>query len=248
MRLMLLLVCTVGLSGQTAPQFEVASIKLTKSAESGSVIHKLPGGRFQGDRVTLRFLIVYAWNVADYQLMGGPKWLDSDRFDVVATPEQNAGNEPVSRDASVRRMLQTLLAERFGLKVHTERREMQAIVLTAAKGGSKLPPTTHPPGPQVLSGREGLNKTLTFQAAPLSYVVKSLSNQLQNVVVDETGFTGTYDFKLAWTPNAVAEQDTTGQAGPTLTAALEDLGIRLIHRKASAEVLVIDTVDKPSEN
>jgi uncharacterized protein (TIGR03435 family) len=104
------------------------------------------------------------------ELAGGPKWTDSERYDIVAVPDRNAGSEQVSRDRQIRMMVRSLLADRFKLVMHLEAREMPAYILSVAKGGAKLAVTAHPPGPQLRMSRNGQMRMMTFQSSPSSWI------------------------------------------------------------------------------
>jgi uncharacterized protein (TIGR03435 family) len=248
----------LGQAPPSSPAFEAASIKPSQPGDR-SVINRSAGGRFTADKATLKILVKWAYELTDDELAGGPKWTDSDRYDIVATPEQDAGNEQVARDGQVRLMLRSLLADRFKLAMHREAREMPAYVLSVPKDGPKLTATTHPPGPQILVNGNGPMRSLTFQAAPTSYIARYLSTQLHRKVVDETNVKGTFDCTLEWspdmdrlTPPAAAGDTPAGSSdpgGPSIfTAIQKQLGLRLRMEKASVDVYVIDFVDRPSDN
>lgn len=133
-----MMLCTHGFGQSTGhpPEFEVASIKPSGEGTQ-SVIYRLPGGRFKAQKATLQALITFAFGISQYELAGGPKWLDADRFDIEATPEQDVGNEPVLRDRQIKLMLQSLLAERFKLKTHPETRKTPAYVIVQVKAGPR---------------------------------------------------------------------------------------------------------------
>lgn len=111
----LILLLPLFLTSQTV--FEEASIKPATS-DGQSVISRLPGGRLQTEKTTLKALVQWAYELTNDQIDGGPGWFDSERFDIVAIPGKDSGNEQVSRDRQIRLMLQTLLTERFKLKSH----------------------------------------------------------------------------------------------------------------------------------
>jgi uncharacterized protein (TIGR03435 family) len=241
------------LLGQTppsSPALEAASIKPSAPGDR-SVINRSAGGRFTADKATLQILVKWAYELTDDELAGGPKWTDSDRYDIVATPEQDAGNEPVARDGQIRVMVRSLLADRFKLTMHREAREMSAYVLSVAKDGPKLTATTYPPGPQLRMGGTGQMRSMTFQAAPTSYVARSLSAQLHRKVVDRTNVKGTFDCTLEWAPDIdrLSPAGPSDSGGPSIFTAIErQLGLRLHLEKALVDVYVIDGVERPSDN
>jgi uncharacterized protein (TIGR03435 family) len=249
-----------------APQLEVATVKPSNPAKEhlGLYWRQPDGFRLEGQ--TLRGMISNAYSVQSSVkglIQGGPAWMLSDAFDVqvkvdAATTERwsKLPQQPV--DEERRAVLRELLAERFQLKVHRELRERPAFVLTVAKGGPKLgSPLTEkdlqagvPPsrinffGPGHWEGHFAL----------LSNLSRSLVGQpeIGRPVVDKTGLTGQYDFTLRWTPvdtgSAAAPADPSEQWPSLFTALEEQLGLKLTPQKEPIEVIVVDSVEKPSEN
>jgi uncharacterized protein (TIGR03435 family) len=122
----------------SGPAFEVADIQLNKSGSPQNDVEFLPGGRVSVRNATLRTLIIVAYNVRGNAVKGGPAWLDSDRFDIVAKAN------PKSSERDLRLMMQTLLAERFKLRVHTDQKVLPVYALMAGKQGPKLTPDKAP--------------------------------------------------------------------------------------------------------
>jgi uncharacterized protein (TIGR03435 family) len=248
-----ILISAAFLCGQTSPPspaFEAASIKPSAPGDR-SVINRSAGGRFTADKASLRVLVKWAYELTDDELEGGPKWTDSDRYDIVATPEQDAGNEPVARDGQIRMMVRSLLADRFKLAMHREAREMPAYVLSVSKDGPKLTATTYPAGPQVRMAGMGQMRSMTFQAAPTSYIARYLSTQLHRKVVDQTNLKGTFDCRLEWAPDMdrLAPQVASDPGGPSIVTAIQkQLGLRLHLEKTLVDVYVMDGVERPSDN
>ncbi len=247
-----------------------------------------PGGRFSARNVSAKMLIRLAYKVQDYQIAGGPGWIDSERYDIEAKPESSgldSSPAPLSddrREAAMeqqRLRMQALLADRFGLAVHRDTRELPVYALVVAKGGTKLHPAAATPdssdapappntkGP-MFKGREmriGRGE-LSGQSAPLSLLADTLSNQIGRTVVDRTGLTGLYDFTLKWTPDESqprmfpgpregmegrppADRSANPDTGPSIfTAVQEQLGLKLESQKGPVPILVIDRIEKPSEN
>jgi uncharacterized protein (TIGR03435 family) len=208
--------------------------------------------------VPVRFLITFAYDLRRHQLTGGPDWLDSARFDIVAKPERPVPDGPEGNDL-LRRMMQALLAERFGLVIHRETKEMPVYVLVLAKNGPKLTSAASGSrGPSIRMGRGQLQA----QKAKAQMLANLLSNQLGRNVIDRTGLTDDYDFKLEWTPDISQPPDPgekgfgegpekapTDPGGPSLFSAVqEQLGLKLEPQKGSVETVVIDRVEKPTEN
>ena len=199
--------------GKKPPAFEVASIKPNTPDGSGAIrvgIQPQPGGRLTVTNANLRMLIRFAYNIDDAQISGGPSWMDSDRYDITAKAE---GNPSINEQ---REMLQTLLAERFGLKFHRDSRELPVYALLPTKGGAKLKEVTDDsgasssdrpagPGNAPIGQRRGVAMMIggTTQIAGIMSMVQlsqALANLVGRKVVDKTGLEGNYDIKLEWTP------------------------------------------------
>jgi len=248
-------------AAQAQPSFEVISIKPSRSSDARMAFNMQTPGRFSAVNVTVRRLIEVAYNIKDFQLTGGPRWIGSDRFDVEATPG--------GATAQLLPMLQSLLMDRFKLVAHKETKDVPTYALVVAKHGSKLEEpnapdpknaSSAPYRPGMVVVRRGL---LVAQAAPVAALLNPLSNILGHTVVDRTALTGKYDIRLQWTPdeNQIAMFSAMGVpegvGAPPLdpsvssglfTALEEQLGLKLKSGKAPGEVLVIESVEKPSEN
>ena len=125
--------CLLLAGAQTAPQFEAASVKRSTSGAPGFTLSQLPGGRFVATNVPLRFIVMAAFRVIpEYMLNGGPAWINSERYDIQATSADSGFNRQWPE------MLRALLAERFKLATHTERRSMQGFALVLARGDGRL--------------------------------------------------------------------------------------------------------------
>ena len=240
-------------------QFDVVSVKPNTGVERGVQIAFPSPGRFHAQNVWLRFLIQNAWNVKDYQVIGGPPWAASDRFDIEAKTDARASREQMER------MVQSLLEDRFQLVLHHESRNLPIYRLAAgAKGGIHLRPSV--PGScrgaaakPACGSTEWSPRGLTGTAIAMPQLVAMLANILQRPVVDDTGFTATFDVSLTWTP----DQTTPGlmapgvaspplpalnDAGPTIFHALADVGLKLQAAKGPVDVLVIDRAEKATAN
>ena len=243
------------------PSFEVASIKPNTSGRNQAALLRQPGGKFVATNATVKMLLRVAYQIQDFQIYGGPNWTDSDRFDIEAKAEDAAGLQK----EELALMLQNLLADRFQLKTHTERKELSVYELVVGKGGAKLQvaPAPEPPlagaspaffasDPGVIPGtfRMGKGDVLGL-AVPLANFVSVLEQQLSRKIVDKTGLSGFFNVKLHWTPDTTENQSgqSAENSGPSLFTALqEQLGLRLESAKGLVEVIVIDSAQKPSEN
>jgi bla regulator protein BlaR1 len=257
-------------TGVDRPTFEAASIKPNRSGRGGAVVFgniKPPPGPVERfvTTSTARRLIEDAYNLQDSQLAGGPSWVNSERYDINAKVPDSIVAEAVARKLTrtqqldqVRLMLQSLLADRFKLKLSHETKELPVYTVVLAKGGLKLAPVTGTP-PALPPRPVGEEEIAVF--GPVSAFVGVLP-QLPEVngrmVLDQTGLKGDYLWSLHWTPEnpdpsfggpAEAGAPRPDSGGPSLfTAIQEQLGLRLESTKGPVDVLVIDHVEEPSPN
>lgn len=231
-----------GLCGQSSASFEVASVRPVDSSRQvghGSMAVSGPHVTFSG--YTLRALILYAYDMRNYQISGGPSWIASETYTIAAKAEGNIAPET----AEIRQMLQSLLAERFQVKLHRETKEVRLYLLEPAKTGPKLTlsiarRTTMQMGP----GHLMMAKATTSQMASL------LSSVLSRPVLDQTGMNGEFDFTLDSADINMARMQPPDEelSGPSIfTAIQEQLGLRLEPSKGPIEVLVVDHAVKPVE-
>ncbi len=233
-----------------SPTFEVASIKRADPSARGVNIQFTPGGGVRMLNVNLRQAITMAYDLQRFQLSGGPGWIDSDRFDIVAKAPANAGND----QAEVRKRLQALLAERFQLQVHRESKETLVFALVVAKNGPKVKASTE--------GQEGINMRpgrMESGQTEIEILARVLSGIVGRLVIDRTGLKGTYAFKLEWTPEqggpvppekaeAAGAIPSDGSAPSIFNALQEQLGLKLESQKASVASFVVARAEKPTEN
>lgn len=246
----------ITLFGQAPPPvtaFEVATIKPNTSGDGRIGIFIQPGGRFSATNVTVKMLIQNAYGVRDFQISGGPSWIGSERFDITAKLEDVTGPLP---PGSLGPALQGLLADRFQVKIHRESKELPIYALTAGKNGPKLKANTEGKGPQIRMGRGQLTAT----KIPMTMLANQLAQQLGRSVVDKTGLAGDFDFELTWTPEVGQGGGPFGpvpggpppppdESGPSIfTAVQEQLGLRLESTRGPVETIVIDRLERPSEN
>jgi uncharacterized protein (TIGR03435 family) len=224
--------------GAAAQAFEVASVKLNVSGQSGSHVSR-HSGEVSLQNVSLREVIGMAYEIQDFGI-SGPDWMASEKLDIVAKPPAAVGSDQLGK------MLQALLAERFKLSVHREPKTVQAYALVVAKGGLKMKETEAGPSHTSDSRRQ-----LTAQKVSIKWLADWLSLRLSGPVVDQTETKGSFDFTLQWTPEGGAnEKSADNPAGPSIFSALqEQLGLRLQAQKLPVEVVVVDHVEKvPTEN
>jgi uncharacterized protein (TIGR03435 family) len=222
-----------------APSFEVASIKPASPDEIQAGISgcKTGHGRETCTNVTLKRCIVGAFHAGPGQIVGGPGWIDSDRFHIDAKAAA-----PPEDDAVLDAMMKALLAERFHLTLHRETRNLQALVLEVAKNGPKLEEA--PGGEAVTDGSHG---RLTLKNTTMDGLAERLARVTELPVVNRTAIDGVFNMKLVWTPEG---DNPNGPGSPPslFTAIQEQLGLRLQSQKAPVSVLVIDHAEKPAEN
>jgi uncharacterized protein (TIGR03435 family) len=229
-----------------SPSFEVASIRP----------HNTPvttvGISVSGSRVTvvaygLLGLLMDAYKLEPYQIIGGPKWMDSDRFDIAAKAEGDGAPAP----AQVGQMLQSLLADRFHLQVHRGTRELPLYVLVVGRAGSKMRASDTDAAPSFSMRSSGGLTDIRVSKGTMEQLAKQLSSAgAGRPVLDRSGLRGSYDFELRWSPDLSAAPNVSeASRTPSLfTAIQEQLGLRLEATKGPVQVLVIDHVEKPSEN
>jgi uncharacterized protein (TIGR03435 family) len=223
------------------PAFEVTSVtQNTSGAQAvGGPADRFSNGEFHLTNVPLRLLIRQTFQVQEQELIGGPAWMDTDRWDI-------SGKTP-SESAALLPMVRSLMRDRFKLATHFEKRDLPvyALVLMNTDGrlGPTIRPTTEPP-----NFRQGIG-TLAGRA-PISVIVSVLAFATQRHIVDRTGLHGTYDVNLHWLPtNLPANVTPDVPNSPSIfTAVQEQLGLRLESTHAPVDVLVIDRVEKPAAN
>ena len=237
----------LGLIQAQSPQplaFEVASIRPGDPDPQSAGLQFLPSGSLVARNFPLELLIQEVYRVNAFQIVGLRQWTSdwkTTRFDIQA----KAGG-PASRD-QLKAMAQALLADRFQMRFHRETREVPVYALVPAKGGIKLQvarASGRPPGTGGINSSVPMGRLFGNNVSMAHFVQILSEQQLDRPVVDRTNFTEPFDFKLEY-----AAMDRPDAAGPAIFAAIqEQLGLRLDPLKASVEVLVIDHIERPSEN
>jgi uncharacterized protein (TIGR03435 family) len=258
--LVLLAVSAIGANAQTAPTqtiqaatpptFDVASIHPHTPIphERNHIWSSSNDGNFRTSNVTLKAIIQYAFDMPESRIVDAPSWTSSQPFDIDAKSgdavNQRLHDLPSDQARPIKlAMIQALLADRFSLKTHREQRELPLYELVIAKGGSKLTPAKS----------DGLlinhwNNRFSAQGITLPMLAQELARDAGRVILDKTGITGRFDIDLRWQPDD-APPDSHDAAYPHFFTALqEQLGLRLEPGKGHVDVLVIDSVHRPSPN
>jgi len=236
--------------------FEVATIKPTPPDWSGGRFFRMQSAnQFVARGYTLRVLISAAYNLNPKAVSGGPAWIDSDRYDVVAKTPGEARPDLDEQMA----MLRELLADRFRLAFHREKKEMSVYALTIAKNGPKLRESqsavSHPEGPPplvfVLAPDVVRVPARAATTTELTYILQRAA--FDRPVVDRTGLTAKYDFDLEFSPDESLFGGALREGGdgtrPGIFAAIqEQLGLKLESTRGMVDSLVIDKIDRPAEN
>jgi uncharacterized protein (TIGR03435 family) len=229
--------------------FEVASITPCKPGtpeppgeHAGMVQFTSPGGRFRASATTLKFLLEWAYTIQPSQHSGDPSWMDTDRFDIVAKAEGNA------TDDQHKQMVQTLMAERFGLKFHYEKKKLPVYVMSVGKGAPKLfpPKDDEIHSIHITPQKDSDQKVAAFHVVATRFSLSQLTDifarQIGRVFVNETGLDGEFDFTMDLAP----DESRPNPLDPSLLiAAMRDqLGLSLKSQDAIVNVMVIDSVQK----
>jgi uncharacterized protein (TIGR03435 family) len=250
------------------PSFEAISIRPARTeGTSLNVRMMFEGDGYRATNVTLIGLVKAAYGMGLDRIEGLPTWSTTERYNIDARIDGNLYSQLVTLDPKQlenarRKMLQAMLVDRFGLKVHYEPRELPVFSLIPAKSGPKLkestPDEVYPGMPEGFMQVFFLEGRITGKGVAIDLLVQRLSSEMGHVVVDKTGLTGRYDFTLQCAPGEIralsdgdgsANIPETEESGPSLLSALEEqLGLKLISQKGQVEVLIIDKVDKPTEN
>ena len=241
------------MAADATPEFEVATIKPATPDRPGKGF-MVRGRQFSTINTTLNDLITFAYGIHAKQITGGPGWMETEKYDLAAQP--NGEGQP--NDKQWKAMIQKLLADRFKLTFHRDKKELAVYAITVAKSGPKL--TKSEGNPSGLPGLffRGLGNLPATNATMADFAGVMQGAVLDRPVVDQTGLTGRWDFTLVWTPDEfqfagmgakVPPPAANAAAPPDLfTAFQEQLGLKLESTKAPAEVFVIDRVAKPTEN
>jgi uncharacterized protein (TIGR03435 family) len=243
-----------GQSGVEPPKYEVASIKPNTDLDFRFAFRIESSGRLAATGITLKRLMMTAYNVQDFRIVGGPDWMVSRRWDVQAKPDRVVSPE------QIRPMLRALLENRFQLRSHSEKRQLPVYELSVDRKGSKVQRVKDSETKADVRVGAGLIQLTKATAATFA---SQLSYALGRPVIDKTMLSGEFDFALEWTPEpgedggpttaglppGTSDQPASTSDGPSIfTAIPEQLGLRLKSGRGPVEVIVIDDVRMPTAN
>jgi bla regulator protein blaR1 len=240
---------TCSLVWTQAQTLEVASIKPSRNTAADSNLDSMRG-RLTAANITVRELILLAYGVKDYQIGHVPGWVNSERFDIVAKSVSGQGNSLEDEKSLVRE----LLSDRFQLATHRETKQAAVYLLMVAKDGPKLTPHND----AAAKTRGGCGR-LVGRRVSTDVIATMLSRQLDREVLNRSGVSGEFDIQLNFTPDSGpcrAPADSPGVSAAADPSALpsiytviqQQLGLKLESAKSTVEFLVIDRVERPSEN
>jgi uncharacterized protein (TIGR03435 family) len=266
----LLAVAVLPLTAQTPPRFEVASVKVNTSGDGTTRFGPQPGGRFAMTNGPLRLLLAFAYVPEQREILGLPDWADTARYDVTAKGADAASAE------DMRVMVRSLLADRFGLRLHYEMRDRDVYRLVRLRDDGTLGPQLRPVDvdcnalrDQILKGQlkqnevgqatngvrlcvtsgnitktaRGWMRSMKSGGSPISALLAEVGQRAGRVIVNETNLTGFYEYTLEY---AGEDQPDASDLPSIFTALQEQLGLRLVPDRRAVEVIVIDSVSRPT--
>lgn len=236
-------------TGPVPSAFAVATIK--PSAPDAETLTQFRGNRFVTQGSTFIDLFKYAYDVNPNQVVGGPEWLRTQKFDVVADPE----TEKRPSSDQMKALVQQLLVERFHVQMHHAQKLLSVYALVKSSETPKLKKSASDPNGIPVVGYSPSGELSVGNATMANFATFLQRFVLDRPAIDQTGIPGHFDLVLRWTPDNLAAEPKTnepaadGAAPPNLfTAIKEQLGLKLEAKKANADVFVIDRAEQPSEN
>ena len=222
-----------------AQSFDVVSVHLNTSG-AGRSSERTNSGHVMAENITPGSMIQQAFGIRASQIEGAPGWIETDKYDLNAT----TGTTKDLIDAELRPYWESLLTTRFRMKYHRETKEMQIYSLTVAKGGPRLTENTAGGDTSTHLTNNAQRSSLISTHISIPNLAGLLARRLDRTVLDKTGLTGSYDLKLEWSPDL---SEDTGAAS-LFTALQDQLGLKLEAAKGPVEIIVIDNLEKPTEN
>ena len=230
------------------PRFEVASVRQNVSGSGSNNVNIKPGGNFTATNFSLVRLMLMAFNVTEAQVIGGPDWVRNDRFDIVAKAAPEANGSQVTL------MLRALLEERFKLRLRNEQREMPLFEMTLARDDGRVGPNLHDcsnkddtgVGPPFTAPRGGA--VAAGACSPMSNVAGLAAARLQAIVKDRTGLAGQWRYNIYFGPDLPDPSSANPDLPSFVTALREQLGLKVERTRGQVDVLVIESVERVTEN
>jgi uncharacterized protein (TIGR03435 family) len=258
---------TTDLKSAKLPAFEVASVKPDPAGERSpsSQFGSLVGRYFNASNVPMKTIIKTAYDLQEFQISGGPAWINTDRYDINAKVddalyEQLQKLSQKLHAQQTKLMLQSLLADRFKLQIIRNTVQLPVLVLEAGSEGPKLtdsglksatPPSGNLEGVIWTLGGQGGQVSIEGFAASVDNFAESLSRMLGRKVINGTGLRGNYSFKIAFVNEAqtVSDSDAVNSSGPSIFAVLqEQLGLRLKKDRGPVDTIAITHIERPDPN
>lgn len=230
--------------------FDAATIRPSNPTQHGPQNIAANADSYTATYLPVKMMIAFMFRIPARQIVGGPSWLQDDRYDIAAKADKKYSVDDLDT------MYQNLLVDRFHLRYHLETRQENVYALTVDKSGSKLKVNNQPPNYDLPMNFSGLG-AMTATRVPMPYFCWMLGQLLQvdeRPVIDRTGLTGFYDFRLSFLPTGLPQEDLDqlppeARDRPSLFNALKDqLGLKLTAQKGPAQYFVIDHIDRPTEN
>ncbi|SRR5579883_1211611 len=230
-----------------AQSFDVASIRPQAPDDSRFIVHQPNAGKFSAEGAVGKLLVMLAYGVQDSQIVGGPAWFATEKWNIEAKSEDRHHSPEETK-----RMLRNLLEDRFSLKTHNEIQQRPVYLLTVADRGPKFHETE-----KAVTNLRVSSNSVSMDRGTMAGLAGVLATALGRPVLDRTGLTGFYDLSAQWDDAPVREGGAPGidvppapgnDRGSIFTAVENQLGLRLSPHRAPVEVLVIDRIDKPSSN
>ena len=265
-----------GAQGQPRLVFDVASVRPSQPGAPSATLRRLPDGSFSATNQTLSSFLTLAYQIQIFQLVGAPSWVSTERWDIEGKTSGTAPPQPGGLASADLLMLRALLEERFQLVTRREIQNTSVYALVADRNDRRLGPqirrspddfcarvrvAASVAGPAAPAdnprecglrgdGLGGAAATFRARGVRLSDFTRTLSGQVQRIVIDRTGLEGDWDFDLAFTPLRLTPNpsDPTLESASIFTALREQLGLKLEATQAPVEVLVIEKVERASPN
>jgi uncharacterized protein (TIGR03435 family) len=231
-------------------EFEVAAIRLSSPTAHSFQDLKARADGYTASYLPVKLMIAFMYRIPARQIIGGPRWVEDDRYDVEAKTDKRYTVDDLNT------MYQNMLADRFHLRFHIEAKEANAYVLTIDRGGSKMKVDDQPPNynfPISFSGIGVMNGN-RVRMPFFCWILGQILQGDERPVVDMTGLTGFYDFKLSYLPRGLPQEARSNLSQEVLDrpsvfdALKEQLGLKLAAEKGPVQYLVIDHIDRPTEN